>query len=81
MEKINRFVTWYKQTATLLGIPILMLLLCVGVQKVFFTSTCQVLGWKCEYSIGATDAMTEYMGQLLASNQGMDIVAQPRRKN
>lgn len=80
MQRIQTFLLWYKQTATLLGIPILMILLFIGAQKVFFTSTCQIAGFKCEYAIGATDAMTAYMGELLASNQGMDIVTKPRNK-
>ena len=80
MEKLNRFWIWYKQTSTLLGVPILMLLLFVGVQKVFFTATCQVGGFKCEYSIGATDAMAQYMGELLAANHDVDIVAKRRGK-
>lgn len=57
-----------------------MLLLFMGTQKMFFTGTCHAFGWKCEYAIGATDAMTQYMGELLSANPGMDIVTKPRNK-
>lgn len=79
MERIKSFCLWYKQTSTLLGIPVLMILLFMGFQKVLFTTTCQTAGYKCEYAIGATDAMAQYMGDLLASSQ-MDVVATPRKK-
>ena len=78
MQKIQTFWLWYKQTAMLLGIPILMILLSIGLQKMFFTATCQIAGFKCEYSIGASEALVSYMGDLVASNPGVDIVAKKR---
>lgn len=80
MQKLATFWLWYKQTSTLLGIPVLMILLFMGFQKVLFTTTCQAAGLKCEYAIGATDAMAEYMGELLASNPNMDIVTKPTKR-
>ena len=77
---INTFV-WFKQTSTLVGMPVLFILVTMGVQKFFFTTTCYTVGWRCEYSFGATDAMASYMGELLASNPGMDIVTKPRRRD
>ena len=72
---------WFMQTSTIVGIPVTLILSMLFVQKVFFTTTCTVIGWRCEYSIGATDAMAEYMGQLLAANPNMDIVAKPKNKD
>lgn len=63
----------------LVGAPILLFLVFLGVQKFFFTFTCQVAGFRCEYALGASDAMMEYMGQLVSSNPGVDIVTKPRR--
>jgi hypothetical protein len=80
MDKIKIAWKWYVQTSALVGIPVVFLLLTIGIQKFVFTATCQLAGYQCEYAIGATDAMTEYMGDLLASNPGKDIVVQPRRK-
>lgn len=78
MERFRSFWLWYTQTAMLIGIPILLILLSMGTQKLLFTATCQIAGYKCEYSIGATDAMAEYMGELLGANPGMDIVTKKR---
>lgn len=80
MEKVKTFWKWYIQTSALVGIPVVFLLLVMGVQKFVFTATCQLGGYQCEYALGATDAMTEYMGDLLASNPGKDIVVKPRGK-
>jgi ABC-type xylose transport system permease subunit len=79
MERMRTIATWYWQTSALVGVPVVFLLLVVGFQKFTFTATCHTIGWRCEYAIGATDAMTEYMGDLLAANPGVDIVAEPRR--
>ena len=79
-ENIPKAWTWFRQTSTIIGVPVTLILSLMLVQKVFFTTTCQVAGWRCEYSIGATDAMVEYMGQLLAANPNMDIVAKPKGK-
>lgn len=79
MEKLQNFLGWYGFTAKLIGIPVLFVVLFLGVQKFIFTSTCMIAGFRCEYSFGATDAMTEFMGELLSANKNMDIVAKPRR--
>lgn len=80
MQRIKTFWTWYKQTSCLVGVPVVFVLLLMGLQKFTFTATCHTIQWRCEYAIGATDAMTAYMGELLAANEGMDIVAEPRKK-
>lgn len=77
-EKLNTLWIWYKQTAMLLGMPVLFIILSMGAQRLFFTATCQTVGVKCEYAFGATDAMTNYMSELLEHNPGMDIVARKR---
>ena len=79
-DKAKVATKWYWQTSALIGVPVLMILLLIGSQKVLFTGTCHLVGWRCEYALGATDAMTDFMGQLLTSNQGMDIVTRPRNK-
>lgn len=80
MTSMKTFLKWYYQTAALVGVPILFLLLAMGAQKFLFTLTCTTAGFRCEYAIGATDAMAEYMSELLAGNEGMDIVAKPTQK-
>lgn len=80
MTSMKTFLRWYYQTAALIGIPITFLLLMIGAQKFLFTLTCTTAGYRCEYALGATDAMAEYMSELVASNDGMDIVAKPRQR-
>lgn len=80
MTSIKTFLRWYYQTAALIGIPITFLLLMMGAQKFVFTLTCTTAGYQCEYALGATDAMAEYMSELVASNNEMDIVAKPRTR-
>ena len=58
----------------------MFLLLMMGAQKFMFTLTCSTAGYRCEYAIGAQDAMAEYMGDLLSSNPGVDLVAKPKGK-
>jgi hypothetical protein len=72
--------TWFKRTSTLIGMPIVASLLIVGAQRMFFTVTCEAAGWRCEYAFGASDAMAEYMGQLVAANPNSDLVAVPRKQ-
>lgn len=84
MDKPNKFAgawKWFLQTSTIVGVPVTFILGVMAAQNVLFTITCQTAGWRCEYSIGATDAMVEYMGQLVAANPNVDIVAKPRKKD
>lgn len=80
MTNVKTFLRWYYQTAALVGIPVVFLLLMMGAQKFMFTLTCTTAGYRCEYALGAQSAMAEYMSELVAGNDGMDIVAKPRAK-
>lgn len=80
MEKLSTIKRWFLQTSMLVGAPMLMILLVTGSQKVAFTFTCETVGYKCEYALGATDAMTQYMGQLVAANPNTEIVSRPIKR-
>ena len=80
MTSMKIFFRWYYQTAALVGIPVVFLLLMMGAQKFLFTLTCTTAGYRCEYALGATDAMAQYMGDLLMSNPDMEIVSKPTGK-
>lgn len=80
MTSMKTFFRWYYQTAALVGVPLLFLLLMMGAQKFLFTLTCTTAGYRCEYAIGATDAMAEYMGELIASNPDTEIVSKPVKR-
>lgn len=79
--RIKAGMTWFAQTSTIVGIPVTLILSLLFVQKVIFTTTCTIAGWRCEYSLGATDAMVEYMAELVAANPNADIASVPRRKS
>lgn len=79
MERMKKIMGWYMQTSMLVGAPILMFLLFLGLQKFLFTFTCNAAGYRCEYALGAGDAMMQYMGELVSANPGVDIVTKPRR--
>jgi hypothetical protein len=78
--KLKAGGTWFMQTSTVVGIPVTLILSLLFIQKVIFTTTCTIAGWRCEYSIGATDAMTDYMAELLAANPNRDLASVPRQK-
>lgn len=79
-QRLSPWITTFKCISITVGMPITMMLFIMGAEKMFFTTTCNIAGWKCEYGIGATDAMASYMGDLLDANKGMDIIAQPHKK-
>ena len=80
MERLQSAIKWYLQTAMLIGVPVLFIVLMLGTQKMIFTATCYTAGFRCEYEFGETDAMTSFMSELVSSNPNVDIVASPRRK-
>ena len=79
MERIQNFTRWFWTTSAIVGAPVLLLLLIVGIQRTFFTLTCETAGVACEYSFSRTDAMASYVGDILASNDG-DLVIKPKHK-
>jgi hypothetical protein len=80
MERIQNFTRWFWTTSAIVGAPVLLLLLIVGIQRAFFTLTCETAGVACEYSFSRTDAMASYVGDILASNPDGDLVMKPKRK-
>lgn len=79
-DKLKNAWKWFLQTSMLIGIPVTFYILMMGIEKSFFTVQCHFVGDNCADSIGAQDAMVEYMSDLVGANPGMDIVAKPRRK-
>jgi hypothetical protein len=80
MERIQNFTRWFWTTSAIVGAPVLLLLLIVGIQRAFFTLTCETAGVACEYSFSRTDAMASYVGDILASNPDGDLVMKPKHK-
>lgn len=48
---MNAFITWYSQTARVVGYPVLFILLITAIEKTMFTVTCAVGGYQCQYSL------------------------------
>jgi len=80
MERIHNFSKWFWTTSAIVGAPVLMLLLLVGIQRAFFTLTCETASFGCEYSFSRTDAMASYVSDILDANPNQDLVVKPRRK-
>lgn len=77
-SRARAFLTWYSQTSRLLGAPVLLVLVCLGIQRFVFTGTCMLAGWKCEYGISSGSDIADHMRSLLAANPESDIVIKPR---
>lgn len=80
MSKLENFSRWWWTTAAVIGTPVLLLILLVGIQRSFFTLTCETAGYACEYSFSRTDAMAEYVGEVLAANPHGDLKLTPRKR-
>lgn len=80
MERIQNFSRWFWTTSAIVGAPVLMLLLLVGIQRAFFTLTCETASFGCEYSFSRTDSMARYVGELLDSNPDHDMQLVPRKR-
>lgn len=77
---LNKGWIWFRQTSTLVGIPVMFLLVVMGAQKFLFTATCQMVGYRCEYAIGASDAVHDYIDDLLAAPSDEPPVLNKRSK-
>ena len=76
--KLSRFWEWNKFSGMLIGVPLIWGLLFLGLQKFAFTVQCKAVGKNCEEAWGADEALVTYMGDLLAANPNVDIVAKRR---
>ena len=78
MEKMKTFWLWYKQTAVLVGIPILFLVLVSALTRSFFTASCVTIGWRCEYALGTSQMAQAYLSDLVGGTA--DVTVTPRQK-
>ncbi len=78
-SKIKRWGSWFVTTSTFIGMPVTLLLVCWGVQGFIFTTTCQLASFKCEYAFGATNAMTNFMEEMVASNSSHHLASVPNK--
>lgn len=79
MEKTKAFLSWFWSTSAVVGAPVLIVLLIVGMQRCFFTLTCETAGVGCAYSI-RSDAMIKFVSKTLEENPDSDLELKPRKK-
>jgi hypothetical protein len=84
MDSIRKFSSWFWTTSAVVGAPVLIVLLAIGIQRSFFTLTCESAGVGCQYSLTKSDetqaAIMDFIGQLLTDNPNKDLVFEPKRK-
>lgn len=67
---LSHWNTWYWETSKLVGAPLLLCLMLVGIQKTLFTGTCALAGYQCEYGFGSVDTITNRMTQAISPTVG-----------
>lgn len=70
---MKKFWEWYNSSAHYIGLVVLFFVLVWALQKIFFTGSCAVAGWKCEYSFGA-----DFMVNLAKADGVVDMVSKVR---
>jgi hypothetical protein len=60
----------------MLGLPIAIFVLAMFFQKLFFTITCQVGSFRCEYAFFRGQNQVDFIGELLASDPDRELVVQ-----
>jgi hypothetical protein len=80
-ENLKAAWRWFRQSATIVGLPVMLLVVTMGFQKFLFTTTCWTAGYQCQYALGSEDSMANYMSDLLNANPGadLDVRSVPRR--
>ena len=62
---LKSFALWYSQTARIIGYPVLFIVLITAIEKTMFTVTCAVGGYQCQYSLMATNSVSDFVGELV----------------
>jgi hypothetical protein len=68
----------YLYASAIVGAPILLIVLLAGLQRVFFTLTCEVADYKCSRAFGARSAVESVLGSIV--NDETDVLVKPKRK-
>jgi hypothetical protein len=68
----------YLYASAIVGAPILLIVLLAGLQRAFFTLTCEVAEYKCSKAFGARATVESVIGSIV--NDETDVVVKPRRK-
>lgn len=63
---MKAFCKWFLQTSTLVGVPVLFIVLVTALEKTMFTISCVTAGYQCESSLLMSGKTNEFIGELLA---------------
>lgn len=72
-------IRFYLYASAIVGAPILAVIIIVGVQRAFFTLTCETASYRCDKSFGATQAVTSVVSQIVADDE-YDVEVKPRKR-
>lgn len=76
MSNLKSFWSWYCQTACIVGIPVLMVIMLIATFKTIFTLTCLTAGYRCEGALGTQEAMSVYMSELVGGKASFEVKPQ-----
>ena len=77
---MKAFWKWFLQTATLVGVPVLFIVLITAVEKSLFTLTCVTAGYQCESSLLMSGKTNQFIGELLAGEPEEPVETKKRKR-
>lgn len=66
---MKAFGKWFIQTSTLVGVPVLFIVLVTAAEKTLFTFTCVTAGYQCEHSLLMSGKTNDFIGELFAGDE------------
>jgi hypothetical protein len=78
VERVKSFFRLYVTASAIVGAPVLAIILVAGLQRAFFTLTCEVADYKCSKAFGSKSTVETVIGSIV--NDETDVVVKPRRK-
>lgn len=68
----------YGYASAIVGAPILLIILIVGMQRALCTLTCETAGYQCSRAFGSRSTVQEAIGSIVDDEH--DVVVKPRRR-
>ena len=78
-SKFKTIWRWYFQTSAVIGLPIVLCLLIVGITRMGYTVTCEIFGAGCQYSLIRTE-VTRQAIETLADTYMLEEYPSKKRK-
>jgi hypothetical protein len=78
MGQLKSISRLYVTASAIVGAPVLAIVIVAGLQRAFFTLTCEVADYKCSRAFGARATVESVIGSIV--NDETDVVVKPRRK-